>query len=151
MKKIFTFILILTIWLLSGLLFKYDYTYYELLNVPSFLLNATLNSILSIIMYILITISIMEVSKNYKIIGNNDYFFLLIINYFANMFFPLMFYNLKSPFLGFIINLIIIISTFFLSYETKKLNKKAFYILIPYLVYCSYTFLNSLLIWFMNF
>ena len=88
---------------------------------------------------------------NYKIIGNNDYFFLLIINYFANMFFPLMFYNLKSPFLGFIINLIIIISTFFLSYETKKLNKKAFYILIPYLVYCSYTFLNSLLIWFMNF
>ena len=151
MKKILSFIFILLIWLLSSLIFKYDPVYYELLKTPAFVINPTLNSIIWIIMYFTITASIIIVKQKRNIIGNNDYFFVLIINYLSNMFFPLMFYNLKSPFLGFIINIIILISTFYLLLESKKIDKRSFYILIPYFIYTVYLFIVSLSIWIMNF
>ena len=151
MKKILSFIFILLIWLLSSLIFKYDPVYYELLKTPVFVINPTLNSIIWIIMYFTITASIIMVKQKRNIIGNNDYFFVLIINYLSNMFFPLMFYNLKSPFLGFIINIIILISTFYLLLESKKIDKRSFYILIPYFIYTVYLFIVSLSIWIMNF
>ena len=151
MKKILSFIFILLIWLLSSLIFKYDPVYYELLKTPAFVINPTLNSIIWIIMYFTITTSIIIVKQKRNIIGNNDYFFVLIINYLSNMFFPLMFYNLKSPFLGFIINIIILISTFYLLLESKKIDKRSFYILIPYFIYTVYLFIVSLSIWIMNF
>ena len=151
MKKIIYFISILLLWLLSSLIFKYDPVYYELLNTPSFIINPTLNSLIWIVIYFLITTSILVVKSKRNIIGNNDYFFILIINYLANMVFPLMFFNLKSAFLGFIINIIILISTFYLLIESKKIDKRSFYILIPYFIYTIYLFIISLCIWLMNF
>lgn len=151
MKKIFYFIFILLLWLLGSLLFKYDPVYYELLITPSYVINPTLNSIIWIILYFTITSSIIMVKNKRNIIGNNDYFFILIINYLANMIFPLMFYNLKSPFLGFIMNTIVLISTFYLLLESKKIEKRSFYVLIPYFIYTIYLFIISLSIWIMNF
>ena len=151
MKKIFYFIFILLLWLLGSLLFKYDPVYYELLITPSYVINPTLNSIIWIILYFTITTSIIMVKNKRNIIGNNDYFFILIINYLANMIFPLMFYNLKSPFLGFIMNTIVLISTFYLLLESKKIEKRSFYVLIPYFIYTIYLFIISLSIWIMNF
>lgn len=151
MKKIFYFIFILLLWLLGSLLFKYDPVYYELLITPSYVINPTLNSIIWIILYFTITTSIIMVKSKRNIIGNNDYFFILIINYLANMIFPLMFYNLKSPFLGFIMNTIVLISTFYLLLESKKIEKRSFYVLIPYFIYTIYLFIISLSIWIMNF
>ena len=151
MKKIFYFIFILLFWLLGSLLFKYDPVYYELLNTPPYVINPTLNSIIWIILYFTISTSIIMVKSKRNIIGNNDYFFILIINYLANMIFPLMFYNLKSPFLGFIMNTIVLISTFYLLLESKKIEKRSFYVLIPYFIYTIYLFIISLSIWIMNF
>ena len=151
MKKLFYFIFILLLWLLGSLLFKYDPVYYELLITPSYVINPTLNSIIWIILYFTITTSIIMVKSKRNIIGNNDYFFILIINYLANMIFPLMFYNLKSPFLGFIMNTIVLISTFYLLLESKKIEKRSFYVLIPYFIYTIYLFIISLSIWIMNF
>ena len=148
-KVFFTFVLVL--WLLGGLIFKYDSSYYELLNVPDFFINPTINSFISIIVYFLITYSITNIKKDTRILENNDYFFILIINYLANMIFPLMFYNLRSPLLGFIMNLIVLISTYYLLIETKKLNRKSYYFLIPYLVFSIYSFITSLFIWILNF
>ena len=151
MKKIFYFIFILLLWLLGSLLFKYDPVYYELLKTPPYVINPTLNSIIWIILYFTIAASIIMVKSKRNIIGNNDYFFILIINYLANMIFPLMFYNLKSPFLGFIMNTIVLISTFYLLLESKKIDKRSFYVLIPYFIYTVYLFIISLSIWIMNF
>lgn len=151
MKKIFYFIFILLLWLLGSLLFKYDPVYYELLKTPPYVINPTLNSIIWIILYFTIAASIIVVKSKRNIIGNNDYFFILIINYLANMIFPLMFYNLKSPFLGFIMNTIVLISTFYLLLESKKIDKRSFYVLIPYFIYTIYLFIISLSIWIMNF
>ncbi len=151
MKKIFYFIFILLLWLLGSLLFKYDPVYYELLKTPPYVINPTLNSIIWIILYFTIAAAIIMVKSKRNIIGNNDYFFILIINYLANMIFPLMFYNLKSPFLGFIMNTIVLISTFYLLLESKKIDKRSFYVLIPYFIYTIYLFIISLSIWIMNF
>lgn len=151
MKKTFYFVFILLLWLLGSLLFKYDPVYYELLKTPAYVINPTLNSIIWIILYFTITASIIIVKNKRNIIGNNDYFFILIINYLANMIFPLMFYNLKSPFLGFIMNTIVLVSTFYLLLESKKIDKRSFYVLIPYFMYTIYLFIISLSIWIMNF
>ena len=151
MKKTFYFVFILLLWLLGSLLFKYDPVYYELLKTPAYVINPTLNSIIWIILYFTIAASIIIVKIKRNIIGNNDYFFILIINYLANMIFPLMFYNLKSPFLGFIMNTIVLVSTFYLLLESKKIDKRSFYVLIPYFIYTIYLFIISLSIWIMNF
>lgn len=151
MKNILKFIIILFIWLLGGLLFKVDINYYNSLNIPSFALPNKLISITWFILYILITISIYKVSKNNKIISNNDYFYVLITNYLANELFIYGFFTLKSPFFGFILTSITFVSSIFLSIETKKLNNKAYCYLIPYVLFNIYALILSITIYIMNF
>ena len=78
MKKVLKFILFLLPWLISGLLFKVDFKYYDMLNLPSFVLPSKLIGIIWIIIYLLITISLYKISKTEKIVGNNDLFYVLI-------------------------------------------------------------------------
>ena len=99
----------------------------------------------------LITISLYKISKTEKIVGNNDLFYVLITNYLANQLFLYGFFNLKSPFLGFILTTITMVSSIFLFLEIKKLNKNASYYLIPYIVYSIYALILSLNIYIMNF
>ena len=140
MKKVLKFILFLLPWLISGLLFKVDFKYYDMLI-----------GIIWIIIYLLITISLYKISKTEKIVGNNDLFYVLITNYLANQLFLYGFFNLKSPFLGFILTTITMVSSIFLFLEIKKLNKNASYYLIPYIVYSIYALILSLSIYIMNF
>lgn len=151
MKKVLKFILFLLPWLISGLLFKVDFKYYDMLNLPSFVLPSKLIGIIWIIIYLLITISLYKISKTEKIVGNNDLFYVLITNYLANQLFLYCFFNLKSPFLGFILTTITMVSSIFLFLEIKKLNKNASYYLIPYIVYSIYALILSLSIYIMNF
>lgn len=151
MKKILRFILLLFPWLLSGIIFKVDLDYYNYLNLPGFVLPNKLISIIWIILYILITISIYKISINKNILKEKDYFYVLITNFLANSLFIYGFFYLKSPFFGFILTTITLISSIFLFIETKKLNKKASYYLIPYIVFNVYAFILSLSIYIMNF
>lgn len=151
MKKILRFILLLFPWLLSGIIFKVDLDYYNYLNLPGFVLPNKLISIIWIILYILITISIYKISINKNILKEKDYFYVLITNFLANSLFIYGFFYLKSPFFGFILTTITLISSIFLFIETKKLNKKASYYLIPYIVFNVYVFILSLSIYIMNF
>jgi translocator protein len=150
-KDIFLFLIILLFWLLSGLIFKVDNSYYSLLNIPSFTLSGKFISILWFIIYILITISIIKISKKTNIFKNDDYTYILITNYIANQLFMYFFFYLKSPFLGFAITTVILLSTIFLFIETKKISKKASYYLIPYIIYSIYAFILMSTTYFMNF
>lgn len=150
-KDILLFLIILLFWLLSGLIFKVDNSYYSLLNLPSFTLSGKVISILWFIIYILITLSIIKISKKVNIFKNNDYAYILVTNYIANQLFMYFFFYLKSPFLGFAITTVILLSTIFLFIETKKISKKASYYLIPYIVYSIYAFILMSTTYFMNF
>ena len=145
------FIGILFLWLLSGLLFKVNNDYYSLLKLPFFTLNGKIISIVWFIIYILITISIYKVIKKIDIFKNKDYFYMLLTNYFANQLFMYFFFYLMSPFLGFAITTVVMLSTIFLFVETKKISKKSSYFLMPYIIYSIYTFILMSTIYFMNF
>lgn len=145
------FIGILFLWLLSGLIFKVNNDYYSLLKLPFFTLNGKIISIIWFIIYILITISIFKVIKKINIFKNKDYLYILITNYLSNQLFMYFFFYLMSPFLGFIITIIISLSTIFLYLETKKISKKSSYYLIPYIIYTTYALILMSTIYFINF
>ncbi|MCI7083113.1 MAG: tryptophan-rich sensory protein [Tenericutes bacterium] len=151
LKDILLFIIILFLWLLSGLLFKYNKEYYELLKLPSFVLNGKVISIIWFIIYILNTISIIILSKKTNIFKNRDYLYILLTNYLANELFMYFFFYLMSPFLGFAITTVVALSTIFLFIETKKISKKSSYFLIPYIIYSIYAFILMSSVYFMNF
>ena len=150
-KDIFLFIIILLLWLLSGLIFKFDADFYNLLKIPSFALNGKYISIIWFIIYILTTISIILINKKTNIFKEKDYFNILITNYLSNQLFTYFFFYLKSPFLGFIITTVNFISTIYLFLETKKISKTSSYFLIPYIVYGIYAFILMTSVYFMNF
>lgn len=142
---------ILFLWLLSGLIFNVNNEYYSLLKLPFFTLNGKIISIIWFIIYILITISIFKVIKKINIFKNKDYLYILITNYLSNQLFMYFFFYLMSPFLGFIITIVISLSTIFLYLETKKISKKSSYYLIPYIIYTTYALILMSTIYFINF
>lgn len=151
MKKVLHFLVCFLPWLVSGIIFKYDSNYYDMLNIPGFALPPKVISIVWITLYVLIAVSIYMVSKEKNIVKESDYFYVLITNYLANQLFLYAFFNLKSPFFGFVLTTVTLISSLFLFMETKKLNKKASYFLIPYSIFSVYAFILSLTVYIMNF
>ncbi len=150
-KDILLFLLILLFWLLSGFIFKFNKEYYDLLTLPSFTLDGKYISIIWFIIYILISISIFIIIKKYNLFKQKDYYYILVTNYLANQLFTYVFFYLMSPFLGFIITVIVFISSIFLFIETKKLNKKSSYFLIPYLIYNTYALILMTSVYLLNF
>lgn len=150
-KNILLFLCLLIFWLLSGLIFKYNAEYYNLLDLPSFTLSSTLISVIWFVIYILITASIFMVIKKINVFKNRDYLYILITNYLANQLFMYFFFYLMSPFLGFAITTIVALSSIFLYIETKKILARAAYLLIPYILYSIYAFILMTTVYFMNF
>lgn len=150
-KSALLFIIILLLWSIGGILFPYNGDFYKLLNIPSFALSGKIIGIIWFILYILITISVYKIIKKTNIIKNSDYTYVLITNYLANQLFSYTFWNLMSPFLAFVMVTITLISSIFLFIETKNIDKKSAYFLIPYVVFNIYAFITSLSIYIMNF
>ena len=150
-KDALRYVIILLPWLISGIIFPYNKDFYETLKIPSFALPGFVIGITWLILYILISISIYIISKKINILKNNDYLYILITNYLANQLFSFAFFYLMSPFLAFVMTTITFISSIFFFIETKEINKKASYFLIPYIIFSSYAFIVSLSIYIMNF
>ena len=150
-KDIISFIIILFPWLISGILFPYNKEFYEALKIPSFALPGVVIGITWLVLYVLISISIYIISKKINILKNNDYLYILITNYLANQLFSFAFFYLMSPFLAFVMTAITFISSIFFFIETKEINKKASYFLIPYVIFSGYALIVSLSVYIMNF
>ena len=59
----------------------------------------------------------------------------LIINYISNQLYTFFFFTIKSPYLALIDTIIVLISSLFLYYESKELNKTSAKLLIPYMLF----------------
>lgn len=151
LKQVLLFIIILLLWLLSGLIFNVNTEFYNLLKLPSFAIEGKYISIIWFIIYILIALSIQIIINKTNIFKNQDYLFILITNYLSNELFMYFFFRLMSPLLGLIITTITLVSSFFLIIETKKISRTSSYFLIPYLIYNIYAFILMSSIYFMNF
>ncbi len=150
-KKVLRFLVCFLPWLISGIVFKFDSSYYEMLNIPKFALPPNVISVIWVILFILIAISIYVTSNEINVFKNGDYLYVLVTNYLANQLFMYVFFTLKSPFFGFVITTVTLISSLFLILETRKISDKAWYLLIPYSVYAFYAFVLSLFVYIMNF
>ena len=150
MKKIIKFILILIPWFIGGLLFRSDTVFYKSLNKPVFAPPPILFPIVWTILYILIAISIYLILKDNKLKDNPNYTKTLLINYVSNQIFSFLFFTLKSPFLALIDTFIVLISSLFLYYESKELNKVSAKLLIPYIIWNIFATILIIFIFFMN-
>ena len=74
----------------------------------------------------------------------------LIINYFSNQIFTFLFFVVKSPFIALIDTIIVLISSLFLYFNTKELDKKASVLLIPYIIWNIFATILITSIFFMN-
>lgn len=151
MKKVLNYLLVFAPWLISGLLFRVDNDFYNKLSIPSFALNGKVLIILWFIIYILIAASIYTLRNKVDILKNKDYLYVLLTNYLANQLFLYGFFSLKSPFMGFILTTITFVSTIFLFLETRKIDKRSSYFIVPYLLFSIYAFIVSLSVYIMNF
>ena len=150
MKKILKFILILLPWFIGGLLFRSDTIFYKSLNKPIFAPPSILFPIVWSILYLLIAISIHLILNDNKLKDIPNYTKTLIINYFSNQIFSFLFFTLKSPFLALIDTFIVFISSLFLYYESRELNKTSAKLLIPYIIWNTFALVLIIFIFFMN-
>lgn len=145
-KKILKFIIILLPWFLSTLI-CIDFSYFNDLNKPWFIIPNFLFGIIWPILYILISISIYKVSTSYY---NIEYKKNLLYNYIFNQLYTIIFFCFKNNFLAFIDVLLTLITSLFLYYETKEINKKASFYLLPYVIFLVYALFLSTSIYFLN-
>lgn len=150
MKKFLRFLLFLLPWFIGGILFRSNPVFYKSLNKPFFAPPGILFGIIWPILYILIAISVYNIYKNNNYKNISDYNKTLIINYFSNQIFSFLFFTLQSPFLALIDTIIVFISSLFLYYETKELDKKYSKLLIPYVIWNLFASILIISIFFMN-
>ena len=144
LKNILKFVICLLPWFLSTLICS-DYSFFNEINTPSFTILTFLFGIVWTIIYILIAISICLInnySKEYK----KD----LAYNYIFNQLYPIVFFCFKNTFLGFIVCLLTLLTSLFLYYETKEINKFSSKFLIPYTLFLVYATILSASIYFIN-
>ncbi|MBQ9071801.1 MAG: tryptophan-rich sensory protein [Bacilli bacterium] len=150
MKKIFKFLLILLPWFIGGLLFRSDTVFYKSLNKPVFAPPSIVFPIVWTTLYVLIAISIYLIYKDNSYKDTPEYNKTLLINYFSNQIFSFLFFTIKSPFLALINTFIVLISSLFLYYESKSLNKTSAKLLIPYIIWNIFATILIIFIFFMN-
>lgn len=150
MKKFLLYIILFIPWFLSTLLFKDCLSYFDSLNLPWFALPKSLYGIAWTILYLLITFSIYKIYKEYKFKDLKSYNITLIVNYIFNQLYLGVFFCLKSPLLGLIDCILILVTSLFLYVETKALNEDSSKLLIPYWIFNIYATILSLFIYFMN-
>ena len=150
MKKILKFVFILAPWFLSAILFKTDKTFYKNINKPFFAPTPIVFPIVWTILYILLAISIYLIYKDNKFSETKNYNKTLIINYIANQAFQFLFFTIKSPFLALIDTIIVLVSSLYLYYESKKLNKTSAKLIIPYIIWNAFATILIMSIFFMN-
>ena len=150
MKKILKFLCFLLPWFVSGIIFRTDTVFYKGLNKPTFAPSPIVFPIVWTILYVLIAISIYLIYKDTSYKDTPDYNKTLLINYFSNQVFSFLFFTLKSPFLALIDTFIVLISSLFLYYESRELNKTSSRLLIPYIIWNIFATILIIFIFFMN-
>ena len=144
MKKIITFLIILLPWFLSSLI-GYN-NFFNIIYTPSFTPPKIFFPIIWTILYILIAISIFIIRKN----ANKKYLIILSINYIFNQLYTFLFFKLNNLFLSFLDCFIIMVTSFILLFETKKISNVSAYFLIPYTLFSIFATVLSFTIYIMN-
>lgn len=150
-KKIIFFVSVLAIFMVSGFLLGRNTDFYQEVNKPIFAPKGIVFSIVWVALYVIQSYYITYIFYNYR---NNDegkkLFILLIINGIINILYMPVFFIFKSLFGGFVINLLLFVSTLLIVYKSKQLLIKEWYLEIPYLLWVTFALVLSISIYLMN-
>jgi tryptophan-rich sensory protein len=150
LKKVFFFVLCFSSWYITNLL-PINYKYFNSISKPFFTPPPIFYGISWTIIYFLITLTFYYVIITYKFKEIPlSYKITILINYLLNELFPIVFFLLKNNFLGFIISLLIFISSLFLYEETSLIENKVKNLLIPYILLSLFATILSLSIYLIN-
>lgn len=150
MKKILFFLLTFLPWFLASILFKTDTEYYNSLNKPFFAPPPFVFAIVWSTLYLIIAISIYNTYKNNKFKDIKEYNIILAFNYVFNQLFTYFLFNLNNLFLSFVDAVIVFITSLFLYYETRELDKENSRLLIPYIIWNGFAVLLMLTVYLFN-
>ena len=149
-KKIIIYILCLLPWFLNNLI-KVDYGFYKEINLPFFAPPNIFYAIAWTIIYILISYTVYSIVISYKFKDiSKEYKITLLLNYISNQSYILVFFGLKSIFLGFVSCIITFITSLFLYEETSLLQSKKAKLLSPYILLSLFATILSLTIFLLN-
>lgn len=137
-KKIICFIFLLLPWFASGILFPFDSGFYNSLSLPKITPPKIIFIIIWPILFTLITITIYRILKKDNL--NNDYLYILIMNFIGAQTYNLFFFHMNNLFLSLISTVVTLVTSIFLTYETKKLDE-SWPLLIPYNIWSVYAFI----------
>lgn len=146
-KRLLFFLALLFLWFLSSIFFPFDQGFYLSLNIPLLIPNCLFIIIWSTI-YFLNTSSYYLLFKEYDL--NNDYYFIVILNYLFNQSFPLFFFYMHSLLLSLIILTGCTVLSYFLYFESKKINKTIGLLNLPYLAWNSVLLVLFIIIYIIN-
>lgn len=131
-KKTIFFLLVFSIWMFSSVFFPFDVGFYLSLSIPNFIFNSSIIGIIWIIIFLLNSLCFFMIIKNKEL--NNDYYFIIILNYICCETFPLFFSYFHSLILCLASTIGTFITSYFLLIETRKISKKSSLLLLPYFI-----------------
>lgn len=136
-KKIICFLMLLIPWFVSSILFPFDAGFYNSLYLPKITPPKFVFVIIWPILFILITITLYRILKKDSL--NNDYLYILIMNFIGVETYNLFFY-MNNLFLSLVSTVVTLVTSIFLTIETRKLDN-SWGLLIPYNIWCLYAFI----------
>ena len=142
------YLIILIPWFISSLLFPFNASFYQTLKLPFFNPPGIVFAIVWPILYILIALSFYLLLK--KELINRNYLFAYLLNFILNQSFSLFFFYLNNLTLTLYDTILLFFSTIYLLWETKKLSKTSFYLLIPYMLWIIFATILYTTIYFIN-
>ena len=151
LKKIIFFVSVLAIFMVSGFLLGRNTDFYNEINKPVFAPKGIVFSIVWVFLYVIQSYYITHIFYNYR--NNNEgkkLFILLIINGIINILYMPVFFIFESIFGGFVISLLLFVSTLLIVYKSKQILIKEWYLEIPYLLWTTFALVLSTSIYLMN-
>lgn len=137
-KKIICFLMLLIPWFVSSVLFPFDPGFYNSLYLPKITPPKFVFVIIWPILFILITITLYRILKKDSL--NNDYLYILIMNFIGVETYSLFFFYMNNLFLSLVSTVVTLVTSIFLTIETRKLDN-SWGLLIPYNIWCLYAFI----------
>lgn len=125
-------------------------TWYESLNKPFFTPPNWVFGPVWTILYLLMAISLYLIWEDKNVKDKKMAYYFFGFQLFLNTLWSIIFFGLKSPFLGFIIIIVFWIAIFLMIWKFFEINKLAGYIQIPYILWASFASILNLAIVLLN-
>lgn len=147
LRKIIFFLILILFWNITLILFPVNYAYITTLQG-----TININYKYFIIMYFLL--SLINNYAFYKLFTgfdlNNNYNFVYILNYIFTQVFGLFFFKFNSLILSVICLCIVFVSSIFVYFESKKIDRTNSYLIIPSVLFNMFNLIGLMIVMILN-